>query len=80
MSQTAAQIARTEVYRMYDAAEDKRDYPEQCCKLRIKADQALAAWREKYPTEAAAEQAAAEQRKAEREADFNSSFIGRGLD
>jgi hypothetical protein len=80
----AARAARADVSRMYDAAERKADWPEQCCKLRIKADQALTAWREKYPVEAAQieaeEKAAAEQRKAEREADFNSSFIGRGLD
>jgi phage protein D len=80
MTQTAAQIARHEVNRLYDAAEDARDYPEKYCKLRIKADQAMAAWRAEYPAEAAQEDDAAQQRRVQREVDFNGGFIARGLD
>ena len=79
-----AEQERNRIERMFDAAERLRDYPGDYFPAKGHAEDALAAWTAKYPVEAASEKAKREQeaqeRKAQRDRDFASSFIGRGLD
>ena len=60
-----AQQERNEIERMFERAEDKRDYPGSYFPAKIKAEAALKAWREKYPREAATERAATLRYQAE---------------
>lgn len=81
---TLAEQERNRIARMFDAAERLRDYPGDYFLAKADAVDALAAWTANYPVEAASEKAKraqeAAERKAQRDLDFASSFIGRGLD
>jgi hypothetical protein len=81
---STAQKERNAIEQAFDRAENKRDYPGSYFPALIAARKSLAAWREKWPAEAAAEDADAAERKAaakaRADADYASSFIGRGLD
>jgi hypothetical protein len=81
---TGIQAERDRISAQFDEAEDLRDYPGSYYPTLRQAEQALIAWRLKYPTEADAERVAASEARLDREAararDFVTSFIGQGLD
>lgn len=49
---TPAETERRRIWGLLAAADRRADYPEECIRLRMQADKALAAWREQYPVEA----------------------------
>ena len=63
---TAAEIARLAVYNLQAASEAVEDYPSRFIPARMAWEKALTEWRQNYPTEAAAEDAAAAARYEER--------------
>ena len=75
---------RSRISRMFEDAEDLRDYPGSYFKALGKARAELAAWQAAHPEEAAVEKAEAErraaERNAEREQNYRNSFIGKGID
>jgi hypothetical protein len=79
-------IRRGRTARIWDteAAERLRDYPGSYFPARMRAEAALKAWREKYPEAAAAEDSERVAYRAKEESrkqkEYESSFIGRGLD
>jgi hypothetical protein len=79
-----AHHALVQAERLMDAAEGKRDYPAEYHQARAAAERAMQTWRETYPEAAATldeqQQAADEQRTAERAEDLANSFVGRGVD
>lgn len=79
-----AMRARGKVDRMFEAAEDLRDYPGDYFPAVARAEKALKDWQAAYPEAAAkiiAEQKAwREAEVARKKKEYEESFIGRGLD
>ena len=75
---------RLRIEKMFDKAENLRDYPGRYFPARIKAENALKDWQAKYPEEAQAEKDEKEAERKECEAkraeNLKNSFIGQGLD
>ena len=75
---------RSRVDAMFERAARRKDWPGEYFPLLSDAKAAFAAWRTKYPEASAAEDArdksAADERATQRQRDYESSFIARGLD
>jgi hypothetical protein len=77
---TEAEEARARVTNLFARAESLEDSPAAYLAADRQAREALAAWRDRYPEAAAAEDAAAAEEKARKAAEYRHSFIARGID
>ena len=79
-----ARVERAAIAKMFVKAESLRDYPGSYFPILQRAQAMLAAWKCQYPIEAAEEQRAngefAQQQKETGERDYETSFIGRGIE